>query len=353
MSEHYRASDLVAFATDLFKAVGLDAEKAAVTGELLVEADLMGHTTHGLQLAATYLKDAAEGRMTVSGEPTVVADHPAALTWDGRYLPGLWLTAKAVDEAVGRARRLGLGAVTIRRSHHIGCLAAFLPRATAEGLMLIVASSDPSVASVAPFGGRKAVYTPNPIAIGIPTDGDPMLIDISASITTNGLSGRTAAKGERMAHSWFLDAEGNATDDPAVCNANPPGTILPVGGLDHGHKGYGLGLTIETLTQALSGFGRSEKPNQWGAAVYVQALDPRAFGGLEAFTRESGWLADACRTNPPRPGVEAVRVPGDAALARKRQALEKGVALYPGIMDGLAKVAEQLRVAPPKPLPEP
>ena len=137
---------------------------------------------------------------------------------------------------------------------------------------------------------------------------------------------------------------------PPSVNADPPGTILPVGGLDHGHKGYGLGLTIETLTQALSGFGRSEKPSQWGAAVYVQALDPRAFGGLEAFTRESGWLADACRSNPPRPGVEAVRVPGDAALARKRQALEKGVVLYPGIMDGLAKVAERLGVAPPTPL---
>jgi LDH2 family malate/lactate/ureidoglycolate dehydrogenase len=347
MAEHFRASDLVGFATRLFEAAGLDAEKAAVTGELLVEADLMGHTTHGLQLAVPYLADASEGRMAVSGEPTVVADHPAALTWDGRYLPGPWLTAKAVDEAVGRARRLGLGAVTIRRSHHIGCLAAFLPRATAEGLMLIVTSSDPSVASVAPFGGRKPLYTPNPIAIGIPTDGDPMLIDISASITTNGLSGRAAAKGERMSHPWFLDAQGQPTDDPAVITAEPAGSILPMGGLDHGHKGYGLGLAIESLTQALSGFGRSLAPTQWGAAVYVQALDPRAFGGLEAFTRESGWLADACRTSPPRPGVAAVRVPGDAALARRRRALEEGVLLHPGIMDGLVEAAGRLGVAPP------
>ncbi len=351
MSERYRASDLVSFASALFGAAGLDADKAGVTGELLVEADLMGHTTHGLQLAAPYLDDLTQGRMERSGGPTVLADHPAALTWDGRYLPGVWLTAMAVDEAVARARRLGIGAVTIRRSHHIGCLAAFLPRATAEGLMVIVASSDPSVGSVAPFGGSKPLYTPNPIAIGIPTDGDPMLIDISASITTNGLSGRTAAKGERMGHPWFLDARGEASDDPAVVTADPPGSILPVGGLDHGHKGYGLALTIEALTQALSGFGRAEAPTQWGASVYVQAFDPRAFGGLEAFTRQSGWLADACRSNPPRPGVAAVRVPGDAALARRRRALAEGVELYPGIMEGLAKKAQGLGVERPAALP--
>jgi LDH2 family malate/lactate/ureidoglycolate dehydrogenase len=350
MGERYRAADLEAFACDLFRAAGLDEDKASVTGRLLVAADLMGHTTHGLALAMPYLNDARSGAMRLSGEPQVVGEAPAVLTWDGDYLPGLWLTSRAVTAASERARKFGTGTVTIRRSHHIGCLAVFLEAATRDGLMLIVASSDPSVRSVAPFGGRQPVYTPNPIAIGIPTDADPILIDISASITTNGLSARMAAEGRRAPQPWYVDPQGRATDDPGVITADPPGAILPIGGLDHGHKGYGLALTIEALTQGLSGLGRSAAPSHWGAAVYVQALDPAAFGGTDVFRKETGWLRRACEGIVPGEGFQRVRLPGDAALARRRKALADGVELYEGIMPKLRHQAEALGVAVPAPL---
>ena len=182
--------DLIAFARDLFAAAGCDDDKPQVIAELLVEADLMGHRTHGLQLCAPYLGEIESGAMKAKGDPTIVADRGPAVTWDGATLPGVWLTARAIDLAMERAKKHGLCAVAIRRSHHIACLAAFLTRATDHRLMVTIASSDPSDASVAPFGGLKAVFTPDPIAVGIPTDGDPILIDMSASITTNGLTNR-------------------------------------------------------------------------------------------------------------------------------------------------------------------
>jgi LDH2 family malate/lactate/ureidoglycolate dehydrogenase len=350
-SERYAADDLVTFARGLFAAAGFDADKAEATARLLVAADLMGHTTHGLQLAGPYLDAARAGTLRVTGEPEKIAETPAALTWDGRFLPGLWLTERAVETALGKARAVGLGAVAIRQSHHIGCLAVFLERATEAGMMAIVASSDPSVASVTPFGGRRAVMTPNPVAIGIPTDAAPILIDISASITTNGLSARLAAEGRRAPGPWYLDAEGRPTDDPAVLNADPPGVILPIGGLDHGHKGYGLGLTIEALTQGLSGYGRAEAPSDWGASVFVQVLDAAAFGGRDAMLRETGWLRRACEATPAIPGIERVRLPGDAARARRVAALANGIELYPGIMARLRREAETLGVPAPLPFP--
>ena len=143
MGERWQPQQLEEFARALFAAAGFDAEKAEVTARLLVAADVMGHTTHGLQLAGAYLDHAREGRMPVTGEPEIVMQTPATLLWDGRYLPGLWLTDKAMGEAIARARAVGIGAVSIRRSHHIGCLAVFLERATSQGLMAIVASSDP------------------------------------------------------------------------------------------------------------------------------------------------------------------------------------------------------------------
>jgi LDH2 family malate/lactate/ureidoglycolate dehydrogenase len=348
----YRAAELIDFAAALFAAAGCDGDKPRTIAEGLVEADLLGHTTHGLQLAPVYLNDLESGSMTAVGEPEVVADRGAAVTWDGRRLPGVWLAAKAVDLAAQRAPTYGVVTVVIRKSHHIACLAAFLRRATDRGLMVTVASSDPAVATVAPFGGRAAVYTPDPLAIGIPTDGEPILIDISASVTTNGMAARLRREGKRFPGKWALDATGNPTDDPEALFTKPPGTLLPVGGADHGHKGYGLALLIEALTQGLGGFGRAEAPTQWGASVFVQVIDPSAFGGSEAFRRETGWLASACRNSPPAPGVDAVRLPGERGLARKRAALAEGVRLYPGILEALAPHAARRGVPLPKPVPE-
>ncbi len=343
----YRVADLIEYGAALFAAAGCDGDKPTTIATVLVEADLLGHTTHGLQLAPVYLGELATGAMAPQGDPEIVVDRGGVVTWDGRRLPGVWLVSKAVDLAVERAAAQGVVTVVIRRSHHIGCLAAFLQRATDRGLMITIASSDPAAASVAPFGGRKAVFTPDPLAVGIPTDSDPILIDISASITTNGMSGRLRREGKRFPGAWALDAAGLPTDNPEALFTNPPGSLLPIGGTDHGHKGYGLALMVEALTQGLGGYGRAEAPTGLGAAVFIQVIDPAAFGGIDAYRRETGWLATTCRETPPVPGADAVRLPGDRGLTRKRRALTEGVTLYPGIMAALAPIGEKFGIVPP------
>jgi len=346
-ADRYRPADLTDYAARLFAAAGCDGDKPAVIAAGLVEADLLGHTTHGLHLAGPYLKELAAGTMTATGDPAVVADRGAAVTWDGRRLPGVWLAAKAVDLAVERAAVHGISAVVVKHSHHIGCLAAFLQRATDRGMMVTVTCSDPAVASVAPFGGRTAVFTPDPFAVGFPTAGDPVLIDISASVTTNGMCDRLRREGKRFPGPWALDAAGVPTDDPEALYTYPPGTLLPTGGADHGHKGYGLALMVEALTQGLGGHGRADGPTGWGASVFVQAIDPAAFGGRDEFRRQTGWAADKCRATPPVPGVDAVRLPGQRGLAKKRRAVEDGVELYAGVMAALHAHADRLGVTAP------
>jgi LDH2 family malate/lactate/ureidoglycolate dehydrogenase len=344
----YAAGDLRRFAAALFRSAGLDADKPEVTADVLVEADLMGHTTHGLALAPRYLQEIQSGSMAATGEPEIVSDRGACVCWNGRRLPGVWLVSKAVDLALDRVERSGTVTVAISNGHHIGCLAAFLPRATDKGFLIVVSSTDPSQRTVAPFGGREPVFTPNPIAVGIPTDDDPVLVDISASITTNNMGARLVKEGRRFPGRWVLDAAGQPTDDPTTLTKG--GSILLAGGLDHGHKGYGWALIVEALTQGLAGFGRADAPTQWGACAFVQVMDPAAFGGRAAFARQTGWLARACRTSAPRPGVERVRLPGEQALARKRDALTHGVVMYPGIMDALEPIAERFGVELPNPL---
>jgi L-lactate dehydrogenase len=343
----YAAQALLDCARALLMRAGVAEPLANDVAEVLLEGDLLGHDTHGLALLAPYLAEIERGAMRRDGEPAVVSERPAVATWDGRRLPGPWLARRAVDAAIERARTYGTGTVVVRRSHHIGCLAAYPRRATDQGLVLLLACSDPNTASVAPFGGTRAFVTPNPIAFGFPTAGDPVLIDVSASITTNGMSARLHRQGRRFPHPWLLDANGDATDDPAVLFADPPGTILPLGGLDAGHKGYGLALMIEALTAGLAGFGRADPHEGWGATVFVQALDPAAFGSMADFLRQAEWLREACHSNPPRPGVDRVRLPGERGLARRRQQLANGVALHPDILPALAPWADKLGVALP------
>ncbi len=130
-------------------------DRAACVAERLVEADLLGHTTHGLGLGPGYLGELAAGSMAAAGEPVVLADHGATAVWDGIRLSGLWLAAKAVELAAERGATHGIGSVTIRNSHHIGCLAVFLEAAARSGLMVMLASSDRRSAPWRPMAGPR------------------------------------------------------------------------------------------------------------------------------------------------------------------------------------------------------
>jgi len=129
--------------------------------------------------------------------------------------------------------------------------------------------------------------------------------------------------------------------------AQPPGALLPMGGLDHGHKGFALALLVEALTSGLGGHGRADPPEGWTANVFLQVFDPRLFGGAEAFVRQTEHIAAACRAVPPRAGFERVRLPGEAGLRRRAEQLARGVELYPTILPALAPWAEKLGVPLP------
>lgn len=346
----YTAQDLTTFAIRLLEQAGLPHDRAAVVAEILVEADLMGHTTHGLQLLAPYLRELESDAMTKTGHPIVVHDRGSALTWDGDYLPGPWLIVKAIDTALERIAEHPVVTVVIRRSHHIACLAAYLKRVTDRGYLILLASSDPNEAGVAPYGGIKPLYTPNPLAAGIPTQGAPILIDTSMSTTAMGVVSRHKRQGKQLEHPWLLDNEGNPSSNPDDLFSEPRGSILPLGGMDAGYKGFALGILIEALTGSLSGDGRSTHESHWGAAVFLQVIDPEAFGGGAYLAADMQAFAEASRNNPVKPGNPPVRMPGERGLDLRNSQLGAGVALVPTILEDLAPWMEKLGVAAPIPV---
>ena len=181
--------------------------------------------------------------MSARGQSRDLSDLGSVTTWDGRYLPGPWLVHQAMR---GRTRH-GCRRITSSPSSFAAAITSRACRricrqATDAGLVLLLMCSDPAAAGVTPHGGVASRITPNPLAAGIPTDGEPMLIDISMSTTTNAMTRRVASEGGRLPGPWVVDADGRATDDPSVLFGERPGAVLPLGGLDLGHKGFALAL---------------------------------------------------------------------------------------------------------------
>jgi L-lactate dehydrogenase len=255
---------------------------------------------------------------------------------------------EAIAEAGRRVRHHPVVTVVIRRSGHIGALISYLRPATEAGHIITLLTTNPLARTVVPAGGVEPVLAPNPIAFGCPTEGDPILIDISTSAVANGWVRRWTNEKKTLPGKWLQDAEGNLTDDPAALFGPPPGALLPLGGVELGHKGFALGLIVEILTGGLTGVGRTGSAAEAGNLVYLQLMDPDAFTGLDTFKRDTDLLADACRSSKPRSDTP-VRMPGDRALAQRREQLAHGVELHPAIMPALSAWAEKLDVQPPSP----
>ena len=338
---------LLTLVGQLFLSAGADAPVAESVARVLVEGELLGHRTHGVNLVSRYLDQLQQGgALGRSCQFEVLREGVVAGLFDGHYVLGPYCVERALAFASDAARQHGVGVGTVRRSAHIGCLAAYLKPLTDQGLLALVLSSDPSVALVSAQGGCTPVLTPNPIAAGIPGREAPILLDVSMSSVTLGLVNQYLAAGQRLPYPVLVSGAGQVTDDPRVMEDEPKGAILPLGGLAFGHKGFALGLLVEALTGALAGHGRKDRPQQWGAGVTVLVLDPGHFAGIESFIEEMTVIAQAVLASRPLDIKRPVRLPGQAGLGLRRVALEQGVTLTPEVHAELARRARDAGLEP-------
>ena len=275
MTDRYAAADLTVAAKTLFEKAGAAAPIAQAMADILVEADLLGYGTHGLQFVSAYLAAMEGGKTAREGEPEIVIDNGSALVLDGKGLPGQWVMVRAL--ALARAKDNPMVGIAIRNTANISCLATYARRAALKGYFAIVAASAPTTRAVAPFGGASPVIGTNPFAVGMPGRDHPILIDTSAAAVTNRAIERAQRLGEKLPFPALVGADGQVSDDPAVLKTDPPGAIRPAGGDEAGHKGFALGLLVEALTSGLAGLGRASDKPPAGNAVYLQLIDPRGF----------------------------------------------------------------------------
>jgi len=344
------ADDLLAFATALFRAAGVPNDDAAVVAESLVDANLRGHDSHGVVRVWDYLRQIEKGEVVAAVELRVLAETAAMLAVDAQLGFGQVQMQRVIDRLVPKARELGTATGTVVNCGHVGRLGEWVERIAAMGLAGLMAVNDNGVLQcVAPPGGVSPRISTNPIAIGVPTGGEPLVLDISTSTVANGKVKVAYLAGKECPAGWLLDHEGNPTTDPAVRFKDPRGTILPMGGEADGYKGFGLGLLLDILVGGLSGgFCPPAPPDAPGTNnVLLTVWDPLRFAGMEHFVAEADKLLAHVRGTPRKEGVDAIRLPGDRSRAVNAERLRDGITLDGKSWKRMREAAEGLGVAIP------
>lgn len=342
----YPADGLEGLAAALFTAAGLAPDRARIVARGFLEADLLGFTTHGLARVPDNVRWLQSGATRATGEIAVLAETAAAANWDADFLPGGYALHLAVEAAADRAPTTGVYTMTLRRCQHVACLASHLVPLVERNLIGLLMVSTPDERYVSAHLGATPLYSNNPIAFCAPASGGPLLFDVSTAITAGGQVARAAHEGRRLPEPSLRDASGRVTDDPEVLAAG--GSVMPVGGAGHGHKGFALTLMTEVLTQALGGYGRATGAGDGEAnSVFLQVIDPTAFAARGDYLREIDLLLERTRESAPVDPADPVRVPGQRAWQRRRERLAQGVDLYPGILAALVAETERLGVTVP------
>ena len=338
-------SSLVSFGGDLLVRLGFAAEDARYIAETAAFAEAGGLHTHGA-VVLSYIEAQCGSGIDPKAMPRVVQERAASALLDGNRAAGGVCMRLAIEMARRKAREAGVAVVAVRNTSWIAALGPYLAPLAREGFMAHLLAQSCQCQDAAPHGSLDPCFSTNPMALAFPTDDGPVIADFSTAAMSMGRVRTLAKAGRKAAQPAFFTKDGQLTDDPnAVLQG---GSMLPAGGDFDGHKGYALALWIEALT-AMAG-GRCNDPgSEQRQSFTLWLLDPDAFGQREWYVSEMRRMSARIRGGRPRPGVEAIRLPGERLFAEVERSKTSGVELTAGVLKTLTDAARRRGV----PLPEP
>ncbi|HEX6143144.1 MAG TPA: malate/lactate/ureidoglycolate dehydrogenase [Geminicoccaceae bacterium] len=341
------AEPLEALVRQCFEAAGCAPGEAAVVAHHLVEANLMGHDSHGVIRVLPYVEMLRAGKWTAGGWGRVVKDAGAVVTIDGGQRLGQVVAHQAVEIGCERAKAHGIALVGVQNSAHMGRIGAWAEQAATHGMLSILCVNTTGYGiQVAPFGGSDRRLSVNPIALGVPRPGqEPLIHDMSTGAIAAGKVRVARNAGTQLPEGCLIDNQGRPSRDPEAFFTDPPGALTTTGA----HKGSGLALFVEVLAGALTGGGAghpdhptADRPVNNLFAVFI---DPDAMAGMDAIAADLDRLVDYVRASPPIvPGGE-VLLPGEPERRSKAKRLAEGIPLDPNTLGQVRHAARTLGLA--------
>jgi L-2-hydroxycarboxylate dehydrogenase (NAD+) len=277
---------------------GHSPDDAEIITDVLMYAQLRGNNQGVVKLIGAGLP-----RNTNAYPIKVVHETKLSALLDGGRNIGMVAMKQALERALEKAREHGIGIVgTNNTNTSTGAIGYYANLAAGVGFIGFVFAG--SGEYVAMHGSYEPIFGTNPLAIGIPTSGTPVVFDMATSaIARFGLVEAHTA-GRSIPADVAYDNDGQSTTDPAAALA---GAIRTFGG----YKGAGLAFMVEVLTHPLL----STTPDQdgrktdWGNLVLI--LDPQLFVDQATFKSRVTELVNKVKNTRKLPDTEEILVPGE------------------------------------------
>jgi L-2-hydroxycarboxylate dehydrogenase (NAD+) len=352
-SDYVRVDESVLreYTAAILHGAGMTEEGARTAATVLVISDARGIESHGVARLPQYVKLIDAGVLDPAAEPEVERESASTALVNGHNGMGQVAGDYAMRLAIAKARAHDVAAVAVRNSNHYGIAGYYAILALEHDLIgLSLTNSSPLVA---PTGGRRAMVGTNPIAVAVPTgDNRPFVLDMATSTVALGRLEVHARKGLPLQPGWAIDAAGHPTLDAA---AGLAGVLLPLGGTAEtgGYKGYGLGVMIDLLTGVLAGARYGPLiGGLWDTTVasdlghFFLALNPAAFGPIEAFHERARDLLRRLKEGERAPGVEEILVAGEKEWRAHDDVRLHGVRLYHTVVHALDELGRRFNLGP-------
>lgn len=322
----YSADQMRRVGRTIFLAAGASQENAERVTEALVDANLTGHDSHGVLRIPQYLDAIWLGEIVPDAKPRVIQETEVTALVDGGYTFGQVGAKLATEVLIEKTKKMGVALVGLVRIQHTGRLGEYTSLAASQGVIAIkVGGGYGGAVGAAPYGGAGRAFSTNPISIGIPAGERPaVLVDFATTAVAMGKVWAAQAKGAQLPPGCIADKEGRPSTNPDDFFAG--GYLMPFGA----HKGYGLAVAVELLSQALTGADAYEEPipgtdNILGGDVYGRSgslfigIKPDVFRPREQYEGRVDETLARVKAVPPAPGFDEVLLPGEPEM-RARQA---------------------------------
>jgi len=359
MEEVYiQVDELYNFMKDVFVGLGYPEEEAKASADVLIESDLRGIPSHGVQRLRYYYVRVKSGQHRVK-KFEIIKDKDATAVFDGHHGNGHYISYKAMELAIEKAKKYGIGMVVVRNSTHYGIAGYYPLMAIKEGCLGITGTN--ARPAVAPTFGGEPMYGTNPITFGFPTDEEfPFVLDCATSIIQRGKVEIAARDGTPLPEGTVIDREtGKMRIDAEQLLkdfVDNKAALLPLGGAGEdlsGYKGYGYATVVEILSAALqdgvflkdlSGFNKDGNKTHFRVGHFFIAIDPEHFLGLDTFKRVSGNICRGLRNSDKVPDAIRIYTAGEKEFEAEKDVREKGVPLSKSIQEDLIAMRDELGI---------
>lgn len=341
MAKQIECGALTRLIEAIFRRAGSEEKEAQEIATHLVDANLMGHDSHGVARVIRYVQYMQDGNLFANASLTVAMETDSLAVADGNFGFGQSLGGAAVALGVEKARKAGVSLVALRNCGHLGRIGAWAEQAAEQGIisMHLVNTSGLGM-RVAPFGGTDARLSTNPIAIGVPrAEGPPIIFDAATAFIAEGKVFVANNKGVEVPEGSLIDNQGQPTRDPAALYADPPGAITAFGL----HKGSGLCFMIDLLAGALSG-GGCTAPGVTRLANNMLSvyIDPSSFADQAYLADETERFMQWVKGSPPATPGGKVLLPGDPERATAAARRADGVPLDDTTWNSIIEAAQMV-----------